>query len=373
MKLLILLKKELIDQIRDRRMILAALLMPAVIVPLLLVFMTLEPSMGEARSPVRVAIDAESIGLQEIISASFTDILFIRSHTPGEIVRDGGAEIGIASMPTDGERESFTLHYDPARRISELAYARVHSVLQSHFTGAEPRTDSLSIRAAPIRSAPLNSSLLTLSLLLPVFLMVFSASTTMSSAIDLSSGEKERSTIETLLSTNISRTDIVAGKILAASVVGITAVAALLTGMIISSWAFPRITGGVSLLGVISLPSIFLIGAHMLFCVLLFASLGLATGLYSKSVKEGTVLTLPVIILASALSSGLIGGDPYVFDPVFLAIPVANASYVIRSILYGNSDPATFMLSILVNSLYAAVFFAAGTYLMGKETVISRS
>ncbi len=373
MKLLILLKKELIDQIRDRRMILAALFMPAIIVPLLLVFMTLEPSMGETRSPVRVAIDAGSVGLQEIVRTSFTDPRFILSDVPTEVVRDGRADVGLESLPTDGETASFALHYDPARRVSELAYTRVHSVLQTHFAGAERRTDARSIRAAPIRSELENSSLLTLSLLLPVFLMVFSASTTMSSAVDLSAGEKERSTIETLLSTNISRSDIVAGKILAAFVVGITAVAALLTGMIISSWFFPGITGGVSLLGVVGLPSIFLIGVHMIVCVLLFASLGMATGLYAKSVKEGTVLTLPVIVLASALSSGLIGGDPYVFDPFLLAIPIANASFVIRSILYGSPDYSAFMQSVAVNSVCAAVFFFASSYLMNREAVISRS
>ncbi|MDZ7794577.1 MAG: ABC transporter permease subunit [Spirochaetia bacterium] len=373
MKLLIILKKELLDQVRDRRMIIAALLMPAVIVPLLLFFMTLEPSKGDVGSKVRIIIEKEAVQLQNLIRESINGIQFIQSNAPTETIRDGNAELGIEFIQEGDEYKGFTLYYDPARRISEFTYVRINSLLRSYFSASEPREDALSVQSIPVRSEQKNSSLLTLSIILPVFLMVFSASTTMSSVIDMSAGEKERSTIETLLSSNISRRAIIMGKTLAASVVGITAVAALLGGLMLSSWFFPKITGGVSLLEISSPASIALMGIIMLFCVLLFSAVGMSIGLYAKSIKEGTILTLPVIVLASALSSGLIAGDPYLIDPIFLTIPIANASFVIRSILYGSGSPSAFMISIIINSMYAGLFFLISTYLLKRETVINRS
>jgi ABC-type transport system involved in multi-copper enzyme maturation permease subunit len=121
-------------------------------------------------------------------------------------IREGSAELGIEFIRKGKEYKGFTLYYDPARRISEFTYVRINSLLQSYFTGFEPREDALSIQSIPIRSEQKNRSLFTLSIILPVFLMVFSASTAMSSVIDMSAGEKERSTIEPLLSSNISRT-----------------------------------------------------------------------------------------------------------------------------------------------------------------------
>lgn len=373
MKLLIVIKKELLDQLRDRRMIIAALLMPAVIVPLLLFFMTLEPDKGDLRSSVRIIIEKEAHGLKDILRESIKDVQFIQSNSPAETIRDGGAELGIEFARKADEYKEFTLYYDPARKISSFMYEHIHSLLQSSFLDSDTRPDAQLIQRIPIRSEQKNSSLLTLSIILPVFLMVFSASTAMSSVIDMSAGEKERSTLETLLSSNISRRAIIMGKILAASLVGITAVAALLVGLMLSSWFFPSITGGMSLLRIISLSAISLIGIIMLFCVLLFSAVGMSLGLYAKSIKEGTILTLPIIVLASALSSGLIAGDPYLIDTFFLTIPIANSSFVIRSILYGNCDPGAFMASILTNSIYAGLFFMISMYLIKKETVINRS
>ena len=69
---------------------------------------------------------------------------------------------------------------------------RTNSLLRSYFTAAEPREDALSVQSIPVRSEQKNSSLLTLSIILPVFLMVFSASTTMSSVIDMSAGANDQ-------------------------------------------------------------------------------------------------------------------------------------------------------------------------------------
>ncbi len=372
MKTLIVLKKELLDQIRDRRMIIAALLMPAVIVPVLLFFLLQEHGKDEVPEDVQIVVSGDGALSGEILRAALGSFDHVRSEYPEESVRNGEAELALEEFRGEDGAPVFTLRYDPARKISGSLFARVHAALQATY-GAASRAEDAVVRAVPVRSENEYRTLLTLSMMLPVFLMVFSASTTMSSVIDMSAGEKERATLETLLSSSVSRQSILLGKILAASIVGITAGAALLAGLATSSHFFPETTGGLSLLSVAAPHELTLILLVLLSCVLLFSATGMALGLYAKSVKEGTVFTLPVIILVSALSGGMVAGDPFLRETVHLAIPVVSAAYSIRALLFGHDDYPAIALTIVSTLLYATLMYGVSYLLLKREKVINRS
>lgn len=384
MKILIVLKKELLDQIRDRRTIIAALVMPAVIVPVLLFFLMQEPVNNDLPAGVRIVTpsavaetggDSASggeISINDVLHAAIGDFAAISSDSPDEAVRNGDAELAIEESRGADGAPVFILRHDPARKLSGAVFARVHAALQGAY-GAAVSPDNAAIRAVPVRNEAEYTTLLTLSLMLPVFLMVFSASTTMSSVIDMSAGEKERGTLETLLSSSVSRPSLLLGKILAAAIVGITAGGALLVGLTVSSAVVPDMTGGLSLLSVAGPFEIALILIVLLSCVLLFASTGMALGLYAKSVKEGTVFTLPVIILVSVLSGGMIAGDPFIRETVHLVIPVVNAGYSIRALLFGHADYPAIALTIVSTIAGAGILYGAGYLLLKRENVINRS
>ncbi len=376
MKTLIVLKKELRDQLRDRRMLIAALVMPAVIVPVLLFFLMQEPSKDEVPEDIRIITtapgNATDTAIGDLLRATLGTFDSVQSEFPDEAVRSGEAELALEEEHnTDGTRV-FTLRYDPARRISGSLFAHVHAALQATY-GAASRVDGAVIKTMPVRSEAEYSTLLALSMMLPVFLMVFSASTTMSSVIDMSAGEKERATLETLLSSSVSRRSILLGKIFAASIVGITAGTALLAGLSASSHLFPEIIGGHSLLSIAGLRALALILTVLFSCVLLFSATGMALGLYAKSVKEGTVFTLPVIILVSVLSGGMVAGDPFLRETVHLVMPIINAGYSIRALLFGNTDYAAIALTIVSTIVYAALMYGVSYLLLKREKVINRS
>ena len=203
--------------------------------------------------------------------------------------------------------------------------------------------------------------------------MVFAASSTMSGAIDMSSGEKERSTIEVLLSSSISHRDIILGKVLAASIIGLASSVSLLAGLVICSYFYPDITGGIPLLEFCGLTNLVLMGIMTALSVFLFAAAGLAIGLYAKSVKEGTILTIPVIILVSALSSGLIAGDPFIINRFHLYIPVLNFAFLIRSAIFNHNEILPVAISISVNLTCAFLFLIICSRLLKRESVIFRS
>ncbi len=373
MKLLIIIKKELIDQARDKRTIVAAILMPAVIVPLLL-FMTTYNTSSEGTYPASGVIIADNDShIKEIILQSYGDTQFITSDSPHDAVLNGKADIFIDYVKYGDRYNSLTLYYDSARSGSMLSYLKIYEIFEKSFNRSEIISETVKITSVTIRSEMEGKTLLTLSLLLPVLLMVFAASSAMSGAVDMSAGEKERATIETLLNCNISHKTIILGKVFASSLIGFASIASLLAGLIISSHFYPEITGGLSLYKFCGLKNLSLILLSTAIAIILFSSAGLAIGFYAKSVKEGTILTLPVIILSSALSSGLISTDPFTVNKFYSMIPVLNISYLLRSVIYNNPEPVFFIISFLVNIASAFLFIIAGSLLLKKESVIFRS
>ncbi len=373
MKLLIIIKKELTDQIRDKRTIIAAILMPAVIVPMLL-FLTTHNTSGEGTYPASgVIISNDDNGIKNLIIKSYGDTEFIISNSPQEAIIKGEADILIDYTKSGENYNSLTIYYDSARSGSMMAYLKIYNLLKTSFNRSEITSETVKISSLTIRSEKEGKTLLTLSLLLPVLLMVFAASSSMSGAVDMSAGEKERATIETLLSCNISHSTIILGKVLASSFIGFASIVSLLAGLVVSSHFYPDITGGLSLLKFCGYKNLSLILFTISIAIFMFSSAGMAIGLYAKSIKEGTILTLPVIILSSALSSGLIAADPFNANQIYSMVPILNISYLLRSAVYNNFEPVFFMISLFTSIFFTFIFLIAGTLLLKKESVIFRS
>ncbi|TAL32328.1 MAG: ABC transporter permease [Spirochaetes bacterium] len=373
MKFTVIIRKEILDQIRDKRTIAAAILLPAIIVPLLL-FLTSQTTSGEEfKEPARIIISGDETHLKNMILESFGNTQFIDPESPSKTIAHGNADLHIVTTKSDGKYLSIIIHYDPARRGSALAFVKIENLFKSHFNGPGAAAGNPLITFSAIRSEKENKTLLTLSLLLPVLLMVFAASSTMSSVIDMSSGEKERSTIEILLSCNISHLTIIMGKVLAASVIGLTAIVSLLAGLIVSSQFYPGITGGISLLEYCGITNIALIFIMTFFSIILFSTAGMVIGLYAKSIREGTILTLPVIILCSALSSGLVASDPFTINTLYLLVPVLNLAYLIRSAIFNRHEVLFIIVSISVTMVYSFFLLVISRHLLKNERVIFRS
>lgn len=373
MKLAVIIKKELIDQIRDRRTLIAAILMPAVIVPLLLIFTLPGRTDGELSKPAKIIMQDDDSFIRNLIRESYSNCEFINPYSTSDAMLKGLADLQIQIIKSGDVYQSISLYYDPARSISLNSYIRINSILESGLKTQQAEAKAIQITSSAIRSEKENKTLLTLSLILPVFLMLFAASSSMSGVIDMSAGEKERSTIEILLSCRISHAEIILGKILAASVIGFLSVTSLMAALGLSSHFYPQITGGISLLRFCGVSNIVFILFICGVSVFLFASAGMVIGLFAKSVKEGTILTLPVIVLSSALSSGIIAEDPYATDKIYMLIPVLNFSYLIRSAIFNHHEIILIVISFLANMACILLFLFICILLIKKESVIFRS
>ena len=78
-----------------------------------------------------------------------------------------------------------------------------------------------------------------LSFILPLFIVIWSITGGMYTAMDVSAGEKERSTLEALLLTPATRLEITLGKLLAVATVAFMTIVAALSSMVYSLARFP--------------------------------------------------------------------------------------------------------------------------------------
>lgn len=187
-------------------------------------------------------------------------------------------------------------------------------------------------------------------------------------AIDIIAGEKERGTLETLLTTAVGRTEIVMAKQLAISSVGL--VITLIQG--INFFVYIK-------LHVIQLPKDFdlQLPTGMVFTLLLLfiplaatiASVLLMISAYAKNYKEAQMYFFPVymVSLVPSLASVMPGIS---LRSAIAFVPLANVSVAAREILMGRPDVLMIFVTFGVMLLTAAYLMRTSARMLAREDLI---
>ena len=120
--------------------------------------------------------------------------------------------------------------------------------------------------------------------MLPLLLIIYSIAGPMGAAVDLGAGEKERGTLEPLLTTQAGRLSLLWGKFFAITVMGLISTISSLIGLYIAMKQDNGLFhGGAASLGI---KTILLIGLITLLLTMLFGALELAISIYLPDLKE---------------------------------------------------------------------------------------
>lgn len=205
---------------------------------------------------------------------------------------------------------------------------------------------------------------------LPFLLVMWTMAGALHPAIDLTAGEKERGTMETLLICPAGRTEIVAGKFLAVWVFSYAS----------AVWNLVWMAAGALLLGAL-LPNPILSFAGLGWAALLaaplaalFSSLALGLGAFARSTKEGQYYLLPLMVLTLPLSMyALTPGLK--LTPFLAAIPVSGLTLILQNLLAVSGEPVSALTWVLgVGSLVACVGLALAwaSWQFRREAVLFR-
>ncbi len=265
-----------------------------------------------------------------------------------EAYRQGLLELREGSVKDDGELDLTlrvpgpSIYHNSANEKSQIAYLRVSQVIhrwtemigQSNleYSGVpETAADPVDVANVDVAESGHKDAAIW-SKIFPFMVLLWAMTGAFYPAVDLCAGEKERGTLETLLSSPASRIEIVWGKLLtvtlfsmATAILNLVSVA--LTGLFVlrqmNTFSLPPALTPLWLLLVLIPVSA------------LFSALCLALAAMARSTKEGQyylmplmMVTMPLVILPMAPGVELSLGNSL--------IPITGVMLLLRSLLEGN-------------------------------------
>ena len=197
---------------------------------------------------------------------------------------------------------------------------------------------------------------------LPYIFIAFCFMGCMYPAIDLFTGEKERGTIETLLTTPVPRWKLLFGKMGVVVISGLLAASAALLGLFLSMETLNGLDNDELLKVVHSILSpsfIFLMYCLLIPLTVFFAGVMIPIAVYAKTFKEAqSIITQLNIVMVIPAMVGLFPGVE--LNVITACIPVVNIVLSTKELIAGTLDPLLVALSFAVMTVLAvlAVFIS---------------
>ena len=214
--------------------------------------------------------------------------------------------------------------------------------------------------------------------LIPYLIIILCLTGAMYPAMDLTAGEKERGTIETILASPVSRTELVVGKFLmvltaslATALLSLASFAVTFTLPLDAMKEFGRL-GRSGLPFVISAKGVAAVFFMVLPLAVMFSAALLALSLLAKSYKEAQsyVSPLMVVVILPAVAGLLPGVE---LNATLALIPILNTSLVSKEILTGNYPWGLILLIFGSSCVYALAALGVAVAAFNRESILFRT
>jgi len=392
----LLFSKELLGAVRDRRTLILTVFFPLIFYPLILSVMgrfnEAERVRLETLTPAVILVDQSDdatfeselqksnafywLGEDSVESA--VDAL---RNEQGNLVmavskESGGAGIGLA----------VTLYYDQSDQFAYAAAEQVRGFLEAYLKRVvndkldelgidyESLTPPMTIATVDVATGESIGRMI-LSRLLPYFMVLAILTGAMGLGAEITAGEKERSTIATLLVSQLSRTEIVLGKfltVLAASLMSsLLSAVGLLIGVRFFGGGLSPMGGGAAVFS-LDLAAFGWMLVVLVPLAVILAALVIIVGSYARSQKEASTFLLPIYMVIVLVGMVSMTGS-VTFEGARYLIPVANSLYALQAIILGDAALQNLLYTLASNVLSGAILIAAAVQLFKREAVLFRS
>lgn len=399
--------KELVDLLRDRRTVIATIIVPVVLYPMLMLFSVQAASVQTGK----VAVEQISVGvanredqnkLMRLLATEpipkgkdgqpQNDFVPLISSVHWAVVKDLREAVkshrvacGIEIKKIDNagdplhEQMLFELNVQPDQIRSRMAANRLKDAFDRIGEARiNQRLAKLDVKRDVInpffyKQTNLTTSGSLLGLILPLLLVLITLTSAIYPAIDLTAGERERGTLETLLVCPVPNGELVAGKFL--TVVTIALLGALLNlGSVAATVYFGGLTDLLGAMdpnaGDLPLSAIPIVLIALIPFAVLTSAILLAVCGFARSFKEAQNYITPVIL--ATLLPGMVANLPgtQLAGPM-LVLPVGNMVLLVRDLLSGTQLAGYQIVMVLLStSLYAGGAVALAAQMFGREAVM---
>ncbi|MFH1748926.1 MAG: ABC transporter permease subunit/CPBP intramembrane protease, partial [Planctomycetota bacterium] len=417
-------RKEFVDTLRDRRTVIAMVLVPMVLYPVLMLgsLMAFEAQVGRLQQEeytvavadeqvaawLRALIDEDEahrreeraqrqrLALNQDGSAEEAAETGARQKPPTyqievfknvrEAVMAGDAHVGllVVGTPLPTAESTHSIHaaliMDETEIRSQIATAGLDGTLKrinerwvarriADYELPEDFMHPMHLTQFSVASAEKRGGSV-LGQIVPLILIIMTITGAIYPAIDLTAGERERGTLETLMAAPVPTVDLIAGKFVVVASIGmLSAVLNLLSigGTIYLGGLGDILTQGQDVS--IPLHTLPLVLVVLIPLAIMFSAMLLAVCSFARSFKEAQNYVMPVMM--AALIPAVIGILPGTeLKGPLLIMPVTNIVILTRELFMGQIDHVAILWVTLSTCIYAGAAVAVAAKLFGQEAVL---
>ena len=390
-------KKEVIEFVRDWRTIVAIIIIPILMFPVLFIVfpVLLESEAAELDSRI-IEIEVQGEQFPEELIQQFnystTEITYKNITFNESLSIPGGDFDRVRNMELDavlrlnqtGEIWYYSIIYLSTSEGSTEARSRIVESLinwEANLTEVKIVEGGLDVDSTldPLRydgdisksdvATEGEQAGLILSLFIPLVLAIWTFSSAIQPSIDMTAGERERGTLEALLGLPCTRNELLMGKWL--GVASITGVGVML--QIVGLLFAIGYLATSDFIGVpdLSTPAIILIILSIMLFAIMVVALELALAMRSHSVKEAGSILGPAIILIifPALFTQVINLDG--IESFWFSIPVINVLLALRELLLDRVIVEHVLIWSLTSLFYAALAALYAARQFKREDIVT--
>lgn len=422
-----LLKKELREILRDRRTIITLILMPVLVYPLLGLmlqkfFISQMTNLGKVEYRILLPNEPEAKLFRDVFTQG-EQLLTLKQYKefsesektkPDEtleefkqedpeikilmadqeenvqslesLVREGAVDIGIRYVPSGKLEQNpdpsklrgrFEIIYGAqsrhSRRVAEYVEQRFQAVrwnfrnrLLRDFGESDAIPFVTSVSAVNSDSAQAFS----LVTIVPLILILMTVTGAVYPAIDLTAGERERGTLETLMAAPLPRMWILSAKFIAVLFVAILTALVNMTAMLATAYAngLETVLFGTGMTPFVLLEILLLLVIFAAF----FSAVLLCLTSFARSFKEAQAYLIPLMLISMA--PGILGMVPDLkMTPMWAVIPLANIVLLSRDFLLQEAQPGLVFLSVFSTLFYGVIALGFAARIFGADTILYQS
>lgn len=386
-------KKEMLDILRDKKTVLIMVLIPIILYPLLFVGSMYAVSAivtNQEEATYKVAfVDVEAADKIEAIMLDEKDDLdyhfeIITTKDWKRALEHKDIDVCV-TQKEKGKQLVYEIQYLSSVSASSTAADMVESVIEAYREQLrkekiEAKNMDVTTVLYPVvaqqidRSSNEESFGSIIGSLLPFLMIVSILMGAIYPAIDATAGEKERGTLETLLTLPVSNFQLIISKFFAVSTIAsISALLNFVSVAMIGVFMYQSVsmagTGNININMVTFLPAILL----MLVCVLVFAmlmsALCLCICIFAKSFKEAQNYSTPLLIVVMLV--GYVGLIPGVeLNRTYAIVPIANIVLLIKNIFTFQYSFGNLFLVLVTNIVYSFLAIVLMSKMYNSESLL---
>lgn len=372
-----IIKKEIRDVIRDKKTLLMMIVVPILLYPIFFGFMlTMQEDMANVEESVY-----NTIGFTFETDDTMNTII-----DEMEIQKQTGTEEELREKLENGEingyitlnGNEFTIYYTEQDTYGyatlELAYEVLGGytqAIQSQMLTSEGLIPDEIFNVYTMEVEDVsnrNAYTETMLSMVPSFILMTTTLTAIFSAIDMTAGEKERGTLETLLTFPIKNSDIITGKFIATTlctiVSAILGFSSMYTVLYYMSGKLETFTG----MELLTAQSIILLLIIFAIFSMLVSALAIVVASKAKSFKEAQNSSQPLSFLCLIpMFISIMGIE---LNTTLALIPFVNVSLLINQIISNSVNMQYFVIMVISNIAFIFILLKAISKLYKSDKIL---